>query len=81
MCAARTCGSVPKESLKRGGAMRWVLAIVAVLALLFSVLVFSNAGSAIHEIEALMGALIFAVCFGAAAIIEQLRSSFPPGKP
>ncbi len=62
--------------------MKFLLVIAGVLALLFGLFVFVNGSSAIHEIEGLMGCLIFAVCIGSAAIIDELQKSrraLPPG--
>lgn len=65
--------------------MKVFLAIMGLLALLGGVGVFGNSKSAVHEIEAFILILIFAVCMGSAGIIEAVdklrgKSEAPPNK-
>lgn len=60
-----------------------LLSVIAVGALAFGALVFSEARTAVHEIEALIMFLIGTVALGCAGIIEAVRRNvfrwpFPP---
>jgi hydrogenase/urease accessory protein HupE len=61
--------------------MRYLLAVVGVLALLVGLVMAAAAKSAIHEIEAGIGFLIFATTIGAVGImgsIDRLREEQTP---
>lgn len=71
-----------KEPVTWRRGLKYLLVVLGILALLFGLFVFVNGKSAVHEIEGLMGCLIFAVCMGSAAILEELqgmrRTQRPP---
>jgi len=53
--------------------MRVLLSILAIIALLLGAVIFSGAQSAIHEIEALLLFLIFAVFTSGAGIVDAIN--------
>jgi uncharacterized membrane protein HdeD (DUF308 family) len=61
--------------------MKWFLVVVGVLAILFGLAVFANARSAVHEIEAMIAFVVFAVCFSGAGVISAVESLRPKPVP
>jgi hypothetical protein len=55
--------------------MKTFLNVVGILALIGSMLVFANAQSAVHEIEACIALLLSCSCLGFAAVVERLDQS------
>jgi predicted RNA-binding Zn-ribbon protein involved in translation (DUF1610 family) len=55
--------------------MKWVLYLLGIVALIASVSIFSVAKGAIHEIEAMVGLLIGAVCIVGGAILGGIEGA------
>lgn len=55
--------------------MKTFLLILSIAAILVGILIFTQAQSAIHEIEGLMLVVVFSVCLGSAGVIEAIQQS------